>query len=417
MDRWDVIVIGGGPAGSTTAGLLAKTGKKVLVLERAAFPRFHVGESLIPYGNPVLHELGVWDRLVAEGYTEKLGAEFVLSNSAGMRRFWFRDNLDEVYAKTFQVERARFDQMLLNQASTHGATVWEETKVVSVNVESKKIEVVCDKGGEEVRLETRWLLDASGRQAILGQRLGIKKSDLGLPKKLAVFSHFKGVYRNPGEASGHITIVRLERGWFWIIPLNAEKTSVGLVQTIEDIKKQGVTPEESYENTVKNHREIAFRMKEAERVEAYHIEADYTFRHERAAGERWLMVGDAAGFIDPIFSSGVMVALRSAQKAVQYVLKAETKGQGLTPKEQVAYTREVKRMTNVFLEMIKMFYDRSAFEVFMAPGKILDLQRAVLNLVAGNTEMSWSLQWRVWVFYRLCRLQRWVGIVPRLKFD
>ncbi|MDZ4789345.1 MAG: NAD(P)/FAD-dependent oxidoreductase [Blastochloris sp.] len=414
--NWDTIVIGGGPAGSTTAGLLSKGGQKVLLLEKDTFPRFHIGESLIPYGNDVLHELGVWSKLEQTGFMPKLGAEFTLGNAAGFQRYWFGKNLAPRYAKTFQVERAKFDHILLQHAEEQGTTVLQLAKMTSVEVDSKGVTVAYDHEGASHKAKARWIVDGSGRTSVLGQALKVPRSDLGMPKKIAVFSHFRDVLRNDGDAGGHITIVRLEHGWFWFIPLDKDKTSVGLVQTISSLKSQKLKPEESFQHAVENNTEIRFRMKNAERLEAFRTEADYTFRHNVASGNRWLLAGDAAGFIDPIFSSGVMVALRSSQLAARAILKADAQGRGLSGFEQWNYTRRVKKMTSVFLDMIRMFYDRNAFEVFMGPNPRLDMPRAVLNLVAGNTDLTWDLQWRVWVFYTMCKLQKYIKLAPRLSF-
>ena len=414
---WDTIVVGGGPAGSTAATLLAQAGKKVLVLERETFPRFHIGESLIPYGNDVLRELGVWEKMEEAGFMPKLGAEFTLGNSAGLQRFLFGRNLDARYARTFQVERAKFDTLLLKHSEEQGVTVMQRAKVTGVESNVDGATVTYEHEGAVHSARARWLVDASGRVSVVGQALGIPKSDLKMPKRIAVFSHFHGVYRNEGEAAGHITIVRLENAWFWFIPLDTEKTSVGLVQTLDAFKAQGVSPEESFRRAVETHTELRFRLKRAERIEAFRTEGDYTFRHQRAAGPRWLLAGDAAGFIDPIFSSGVMVALRSSRMTAQAILRADGEGRALSGSEQRTHTRAVKKMTGVFLDMIRMFYDRSAFEVFMSPAPPLDLLRAVLHLVGGDTRLTWGLKWRVWIFYTFCRLQRYIQIAPRLNLS
>jgi flavin-dependent dehydrogenase len=295
--------------------------------------------------------------------------------------------------------------------------VLQRAKMTSVRTGSDNVGVTYEHEGTSHEAQARWIVDGSGRTSVVGHALKVPKNDLGMPKKLAVFSHFKNVFRNEGAAAGHIIIVRLENGWFWFIPLDSEKTSVGLVQTIDSLKAQGLKPEESFQKAVEENTEIRFRMKKAERLESFRTESDYTFRHEVAAGPRWLLAGDAAGFIDPIFSSGVMVALRSSQLAAKAILKADAEGRALSSSEQNTYTRGVKKMTSCFLNMIRMFYDRSAFEVFMGPHPKLDMPRAALNLVAGNTDLSWDLQWRVWVFYAMCKLQKYFAFAPRLSFE
>ena len=236
---YDVIIVGGGPGGSTAGSILAKGGKRVLILEREKFPRFHIGESLIPFGNDVFREIGVWDKMKEAGFMPKLGAEFVLGNGRAKIEVLFARYLLARYGQTFQVERAKFDQLLLENAQEAGCEVWQEAKVASACEEAEQMVVTCQHGGETKTLTARYVVDASGRDAFLGKQFKLEKTDLGLPKKFATFAHFTGVVRNPPPADGHISIVRLEFGWFWIIPLDKEKTSVGLVQTMEHFKKTG----------------------------------------------------------------------------------------------------------------------------------------------------------------------------------
>jgi 2-polyprenyl-6-methoxyphenol hydroxylase-like FAD-dependent oxidoreductase len=192
---------------------------------------------------------------------------------------------------------------------------------------------------------------------------------------------------------------------------------VGYVQLLSDFKAEGVSVEESFDRAMAHHAELRRRLRGAERVTPFHTEGEYTFRYHQAAGPRWLLAGDAAGFIDPIFSSGVMVALRSSSLAARAILHAAARGRALAPAEQRRYTRQTKKMTNAFLNMIRMFYDRDAFEVFMQPAPFLDLPRGVLNLVGGNTDLPWNLRWRTWIFFAICRLQRYKAITPRLSFN
>jgi len=414
---YDAIIIGGGPGGSTAGSTLAKAGKKVLILERERFPRFHVGESLIPYGNDELRAIGVWDKLVAGGFMPKLGAEFVLGNSSAMIRIIFGRYLAPGYAQTFQVERARFDHLLLDHAASLGCEVWQETRVQSATVANDGVKVICDRNGVTHELSARWILDASGRDAFLGKQLQLPKTDLGLPKKFATFAHFRSVRRNQPPADGHITVVRLDFGWFWMIPLDAEKTSIGLVQTLDHFRATKMKPEDCFEHVVASTSELRKRMADAVRVNDYTFAGDYTYRHLQNAGPRWLLIGDAAGFIDPIFSSGVMLAVKSGFRAANEVLAADRAGKPLSKRAQARYTRGVGKMCTVFLRMIKMFYDNHAFEVFMAPKPPRGMEWAVNNLVAGNTNLGWKLHLQVWLFYLVCALQRRFSLVPRLELS
>ncbi|CAN5349935.1 NAD(P)/FAD-dependent oxidoreductase [soil metagenome] len=413
---YDAIIIGAGPGGSTAATVLSQAGKKVLILEREKFPRFHVGESLIPYVNDELRSIGVWEKIEREGFMPKLGAEFVLGNSAAQTQVLFGRHLSCEYAQTFQVERSRFDQVLLDHALEMGAECWQETLVDAVAMNDGGATVTCRKGGEMHELKARWLLDASGRDALLGRQLGLPKTDLGMPKKFATFAHFHGVKRNPPPTDGNITVVRLKHGWCWIIPLDAEKTSVGLVQELGYFKSTGLTPEESFTQTVATTPELTERLGRAERVSEFYHAGDYTYRYLKNAGARWMLIGDAAGFIDPIFSSGVMLAVKSGYRSAGEIVAADKAGTALSTVAQARYTKEVGKMCKVFLNMIRMFYNNDSFAVFMTPPPAR-MEAALNNLVAGNTDLGWQLRFRVWLFYGVCSLQKYFNIVPRLELD
>ncbi|MGA3170802.1 MAG: NAD(P)/FAD-dependent oxidoreductase [Chthoniobacteraceae bacterium] len=413
---YDAIIIGGGPGGSTAGSALARAGKRVLILERERFPRFHVGESLIPFGNDIFNAIGVWEKIQQAGFMPKLGAEFVLGNSKAAISIVFDRYLARRYAHTFQVERSRFDQLMLDHAAASGCEVWQEARVKSASVSADGATVACVRDGQTHELKARWLCDASGRDAFLGKQLQLPKSDLGMPKKFATFAHFRGVRRNDPPAHGHITVVRLDFGWFWMIPLSAEKTSVGLVQALDHFRSTGMQPGEYFEHVISTSTELRRRMEGAERVCDFCFASDYTYRHLQNAGPRWFLIGDAAGFIDPIFSSGVMLAVKSGYLAAQAALAADTAGAPLAAAAQARYTREVGGMCHVFLRLIKMFYDNRSFEVFMTPRPHKGMEWAVHNAVAGNTDAPWLLTLRLWAFYGICALQRRLPIVPRLDF-
>jgi flavin-dependent dehydrogenase len=414
MSRYDVIVMGGGPAGSSAGSLLARRGKKVLVLERELFPRFHIGESLIPMCNDVLKEMGVWDKIRQGGFMVKPGAEFTPGNSCGVLRLWFKHNGLPQNAWTYQVERSKFDKILLDHAASVGCEVRQQARVKEVSFENELPVVRWEENGGQHAAGADWLIDATGRDAFLAKKLGIGKKDIGLPKRVAVYAHFNHTRRNDGEAEGLITIVRLQEGWFWHIPLDATKTSVGLVSPLATFKNSGLEPGAYFEKAVRETSELAYRFKNAERVGGYHVTGDYTARQDRLAGSRWLLAGDAAAFIDPIFSSGVLVALKSGMIAAETVMAAG--GRTLSGATQRAYDKRVRAMTERFAQMILMYYDNKSFELFMNPSRFLGLIKAVNQMVSGQTEFTFGVRWRVALFYLLCRLQHWWPVAPRLDF-
>ncbi len=411
---YDVIIAGGGPAGSTAGITLAQQGKKVLILEREKFPRFHIGESLLPYGNDLLKKLGIWEQLERDSHIVKPGADFVPADSQGLQRSDFGRFLGPEYATAFQVDRASFDQLLLDRAREVGCEVHEETRAEIVALTSEGVTVKAHDASGSREVTAGWLVDATGRDILLGRREALPRTDLNMEKKIAVYAHFEDVRRNEGKWAGNITIVRRKGGWFWIIPLRNGITSVGLVQMLSEFKASGLKPEEFFLSAVESSAEMVFRMKSAAPLGEWHVTSDYTFRHRVMSGSRWILVGDAAGFIDPIFSSGVRVAMQSGHDAAQLLVGADGAGRGLSWWERRRYQQSFEQMTGTFLRMIRMFYDDRGFEVFLNPTRFLGLQQAVVDIVGGNGHPSWSVRCRQHVFFTFCRLQRWFRIVPPL---
>src|ERR1043166_1706304 len=281
---FDTIIVGGGPGGSTAGALLAKAGHKVVILEREKFPRFHIGESLLPFGNDVLKASGAWDKVAAAGFVKKFGAEFCVGNASKMQRFWFTKSLTPEHGQTFQVERSKFDEILLRHTADCGCEVREGCAAKSVEFDDDGVTVIA----ATQTYRARWFIDASGRDTFLGRTLQLPRVSLPIPKRIAVYAHFTGVFRNDGEAAGHITIVRLEDGWFWTIPLDAEKTSVGMVRMLDDLKRTGGDVEKWFERPVAASTDLSNRMQHATRVSQYYTTSDYTYRYETLAMPRAL---------------------------------------------------------------------------------------------------------------------------------
>ncbi len=411
--RYDCLVIGAGPAGSAAATLLAQAGRRVLMVEKAAFPRFHIGESLIPAANRVLRKLGMWERIERAGFVRKEGAEFTYGPGEARVHNRFRDGYVPGLDYTYQVERAKFDQLLLERACEAGAELLQPAEAVSAEQTGRGWRVALKVDDRTETVEADWLLDAAGRGRWLGRHLNIPTDSVPLPKRFAVYNHFKGVARSAGPEAGNIVITRIPGGWFWSIPLDEERTSVGLVALRDGDR---TPPEEVFRQRVAANPYMRACMGGAEALDRFRVEADYSFLHRRFAGERWLMLGDAAGFIDPVFSSGVYLALESADLAAEAILCANPK-KGLRPRAQRRYQGQLQARMRVMLALIEVYYDERSFSVFMSPTERYGLFPAVNAVVAGCTRMPFGLKWRFWLFLTICRLNKRLPMVPPVNLE
>ncbi len=412
MKHYDCLILGGGPAGATTAACLAKGGLSVCLVEKDAFPRFHIGESLLPAGNEILQEIGAWERIEAAGFVLKRGAEFTCGNGSRTVRIDFRKGLDPALGYTWQVRRAEFDTILLDNARSLGCDVRQPARIVALEQtpEGWQARLSSDAGEESV--SAAWLVDAGGRGRFLGTRLGLEMQAVPLPKRFSVYSHFRGVQRRKGDLSGIITIVRIPDGWFWSIPISEEETSVGWVATRDSLGKK--SPAEAFDAAVRAHPFMAQWMERAERQRPFVVESDYSFLYRHWAGERWLLAGDSAGFIDPVFSSGVYLALKSGREAARVILRAGADGR-LSRAQQRAYTRSGMVPLRTMLSLVRAFYHPRDFSIFMHPKDVFSVVSAVNSVVAGRADLPFPLWWRFQFFLLLCRLNRALPIAPRLS--
>jgi len=408
---YDVAIVGGGPAGAASGTTLARKGFKTIILEKEKFPRFSIGESLLPHGNTILKDLGVWPALEREGFLRKYGAEFCTGDKTRLQRFWFSENLKPEFEYSYQVERSRFDQLLLENARVHGCEVREETVVERLqNADRDPMTLTCSGPGGTFELNCRWLIDASGRSSFAGRHLGMKKSQTLKQRRVAIYGHFEGVIRNGGKAEGHITIVRTPMAWFWLIPLAGRRTSVGLVLPADRVAGKNIG--EVFKNAVESTPQMKDRMAAA--VPAFDLGAigDYSWKHSTFATRRILLTGDAAGFVDPVFSSGVMLALKSGVQAATLAARAISAGRSLGMMERMLYTRKVSRWMRHYTRIIESFYDRAGFEVFMNPAPVLEIPGSIARLVAGDAQPSVPDRIRMEAFRMICRLQRILPIAP-----
>jgi flavin-dependent dehydrogenase len=327
-------VIGGGPAGATAAALLRRPAAGVLVVERAKFPRFHIGESLMPETYWVFDRLGMLPKLRDSDFVKKYSVQFVTATGKESQPFFFDERDPRECSQTWQVPRDRFDQMMLDNARERGATVWEEANVNEVVLEPTPHDdlpramgvVVTRKGGKPQRVSCQVVVDATGTSAMLSKKLGIRKVDPSL-RKASLFAHYKGCRRDPGRNGGATLVLstKANDGWFWFIPLPDDVTSVGVVGDLDRLVNKLNTPEQTLEEEIANCPGLADRMPGAERIGPVHVLSDFSYRATRCAGEGWVLVGDAFGFLDPMYSSGVFLALKSGEMAADTINEAFAK--------------------------------------------------------------------------------------------
>ena len=382
----DVIVIGGGPSGSAVATLLAQKGHSVQLFEREHFPRFHIGESLIPHTYPVLKRLNMLDKMKGSHFIQKYSVQFVSERGRLSEPFYFAEHDPHERSQTWQVRRSEFDQMLLNNAREHGVEVHEGSRVHEVVFDGTRavgVRVKVEDQPEQI-VRSKVVIDASGQSSLILDRLGLRQWDPQL-KKAAVWTYWKGAYRDVGKDEGATIVLQTKgkKGWFWYIPLHDDVISVGVVAGHEYLfqNRESKDLESIYNEEVALCPGLHSRLENATRCDTFRAEKEYSYRATKAAGDGWVLVGDAFGFLDPLYSSGVLLALTSASMAADSVgdaLAANDPSEARLRSWEAEYVRGMDRMK----KLVCAFYDGLNF------GKLVrrhpDKKGLITDVLIGN---------------------------------
>jgi flavin-dependent dehydrogenase len=381
------LVIGAGPAGCTAAALLAERGHQVLLLEKDRHPRFHIGESLLPLNSAIFDRLGIRDRVAAIG-VHKPGAEFVADNTGKEVQFSFANALDKRFTSSWQVPRADFDCLLLEAAQARGARVLQQTRAVSMVSGDRRQEVVAADAEGEIRIGAKLVLDASGRDTFAAGRLGLKQANKR-NNTAAVYAHYTGAEFRTGEREGYISIYLAEDGWFWMIPLPNQVMSVGFVGNPDAFKGRRGSPADLLAERIAASPSVGARMRRATRISEVTGTGNYSYYAERNAVDGCLMIGDAFAFLDPMFSSGVLLAMASAEKAVG-VAEAWTRDPALGKKMAARMEREVRHAMDRFAWLVYRINTPALRLLFMAPRNVLRMRDGLVSLLAGAPKGTWG---------------------------
>jgi flavin-dependent dehydrogenase len=391
----DVLIVGAGPAGASAATILAEQGHRVLVLEREKFPRYHIGESMLPFCYEPLQRLGLIEKLKASHFTKKYSVQFVSPNGKASQPFYFFNRYDrETIAQTWQVLRSEFDQMLVENARAKGATILEEMAVTSLLREGERVVGVRarNKNGHERELRAPITLDCSGKEAFAAVRNQWRIKDPFL-NKIAVWTYYQGAKRDAGIDEGATTVAMIpDKGWFWYIPMHNDMVSVGVVAEGKYLSRGGVkVPQPIFKREIEQNAWIKEHLSSGTQAGPYYITSEFSFHSRHCGCEGLLLVGDAFSFLDPVFSSGLMLALKSGVMAADAVHDALAT-RDFAAERFAGYAASLRQGIENMRKLVYAFYDPN-FSFRKLTDKYPELAGDVTDCLSGNVNKDFSKLW------------------------
>ena len=382
---FDFAVAGGGPAGTSAAITLAQRGHRVVLFERETFPRFHIGESLLSTANDHFAALGVTEKIEAAAFPQKWGARLFTHDGQSGRGVDFTVTNEVNRPQTYQVCREQFDRILLDRARETGVDVCEGTRVTAFEFPADAALLdFASTDGTTGRVRVRALVDATGRQGLIAKEYGLRTDEPRLAN-IAIFAHYKGVPRLAGDRPDDIRLIaRADSGWFWLIPISKELMSVGVVlpKPLYKQLRQG-TPEEMLERAYADTPIVAELMKDTERVWPVRVESDFSYSAKAYAGNRWLLAGDAGSFLDPVFSTGVSIAMESGIEAAAELDRALARND-FSEAAFAAFSKRQRKRFETFRRFVLSFYTPEFRDLFFDPDPPKLIFRAIVTVLAGN---------------------------------